>query len=202
MAQHAPRRIVGIGGTFRPNSSSERLVRAVLAACAETGAETVMFDGPALAALPHFNPEAPDRTPEQAALVAAVRAADALVIGTPGYHGGLSGLVKNAVDLLEDTRGDARVYWDGLPVGLVVSAAGWQAGGVTLGALRGIVHAMRGWPTPFGIAINSIEQKPFAADGSIGDAAIAAQVALMARQIMGFRMELPVQAGSRMEMPA
>jgi FMN reductase len=140
--------------------------------------------------IPHFNPEMPQRTPEQAALLIAVRAADALVIGTPGYHGGLSGLVKNAIDLLEDTRGDTRVYWDRLPVGLVVSAAGWQAGGVTLGALRGIVHAMRGWPTPFGIAINSIEQKPFATDGAIADPAIAGQVALMARQIMGFRMEL------------
>ena len=190
MTQIAVKRIVGIGGTFRPNSSSERLVRAVLSTCADSGAQTAMFDGPSLAALPHFNPEMPQRTPEQAALLTAVRAADALVIGTPGYHGGLSGLVKNAIDLLEDTRGDTRVYWDGLPVGLVVSAAGWQAGGVTLGALRGIVHAMRGWPTPFGIAINSIEQKPFATDGTIADAVIAGQVALMARQIMGFRVEL------------
>ena len=185
------RKIVGLGGTFRPNSSSERLVRAVLDQCARLGARVAMFDGPALAALPHFNPEAPERTPEQIALVEAVRGADGLVIGTPGYHGSLSGLVKNAIDLLEDTNRDARVYWDGLPVGLVVSAAGWQAGGVTLAALRGITHAMRGWPTPLGLAINSIEQRPFGADGALVDPAIAAQVALMARQIMGFRMELP-----------
>lgn len=185
------RKVVGLGGTFRPNSSSERLVRSVLEHCATLGAQVEMFDGPALAALPHFNPEAPERTPEQAALVAAVRGADALVIGTPGYHGSLSGLVKNAIDLLEDTNRDARVYWDGMPVGLVVSAAGWQAGGGTLAALRAITHAMRGWPTPLGLAINSIEQRPFGPDGALADPAIAAQVALMARQIMGFRMEMP-----------
>ncbi|MDE1917704.1 MAG: NAD(P)H-dependent oxidoreductase [Sphingomonadales bacterium] len=184
------RKVVGLGGTFRPGSSSERLVRSVLAGCEALGAQTAMFDGPALAALPHFNPESAERTAEQRALVEAVRGADALVIGTPGYHGGLSGLVKNAIDLLEDTRGDARVYWDAMPVGLVVSAAGWQAGGVTLGALRGIVHAMRGWPTPIGLAINSVEQKPFAPDGTLVDDGIAAQVTLMARQIMGFRMEI------------
>jgi len=184
MARH----IVGIGGTFRPRSSSEMLVRAVLAACEVQGARTTMFDGPALAALPHFNPEHPDRTAEQAAFVASVRDADALVIGSPGYHGGVSGLVKNAIDLLEDTRPDARVYFDGMPVGLIVSAAGWQAGGVTLAALRGIVHAMRGWPTPAGIAINSIEQKPFAADGTITDAGVAAQVALQAQHIMQFHL--------------
>lgn len=182
------RRIVGIGGTLRANSSSELLARAVLAECARLGAETQMFGGPALALLPHFNPEAPTRSPEQAELVAAVRAADALVIATPGYHGGVSGVVKNALDLLEDTRGDARVYFDGMPVGLIVSAAGWQAGGVTLAALRGIVHAMRGWPTPVGIALNSIEQKPFGPDGTIVDAGVAQMVAVQAQQLMAFAL--------------
>jgi len=72
--------------------------------------------------LPHFAPESTERTPAQRELIDAVRAADGLVIGTPGYHGGISGLVKNAIDLLEDKRGDKRVYFDGLPVGIVVSA--------------------------------------------------------------------------------
>ena len=183
------RHIVGIGGTLRPRSSSEMLVRAVLAEGAALGARTTMFDGPALATLPHFNAETPDRTAEQIAFVASVRDADALVIGSPGYHGGVSGVVKNAIDLLEDTRSDARVYFDGMPIGLIVSAAGWQAGGVTLAALRGIVHAMRGWPTPVGIALNSVEQRPFDAEGRVVDPAIRGQVALQARQIMRFQVE-------------
>lgn len=183
------RHIVGIGGTFRSCSSSELLVRAVLSECAAHGAETTMFGGLALAALPHFDPQSAERTAEQASFVDAVRRADGLVIGSPGYHGGVSGIVKNAIDLLEDTRNDARIYFDGIPVGLVVSAAGWQAGGVTLAALRGIVHAMRGWPTPAGIAINSIEQKPFAPDGAVSDTGIAAQVSLVAEQIMAFKLE-------------
>lgn len=180
--------IVGIGGTLRANSSSELLVRAVLGECEKLGATTRMFDGPTLALLPHYNPETAERTEGQREFVAAVRQADALVISSPGYHGGVSGVVKNALDLLEDTRADERVYFDRMPVGLIVSAAGWQAGGVTLAALRGVVHAMRGWPTPVGIAINSVEQKPFAADGSLKDAAIADCVALQARQIMEFRL--------------
>lgn len=185
----APRRIVGLGGTFRQASSSERIVRAVLAECAAMGAETVMFDGPALAALPHFNPEQAERTAEELALVEAVRMADGIVIGSPGYHGGYSGLVKNAIDLLEDLRGDARVYFDGRPVGLVVTAAGWQACGTTLSALRDVVHAMRGWPTPVGVGVNSVEQRPFAPDGSLIDEAVARAVRAQAEQIMGFRVE-------------
>lgn len=183
------RRVVGIGGTFRPNSSSERLVRAVLGRCAALGADTEMFDGPALAALPHFNPGRPTRSADETTLVEAVRACDRLVIGTPGYHGGYSGLVKNAIDLLEDLRGDVRSYFDRRAVGLVVSAAGWQACGTTLSALRDVVHAMRGWPTPVGIAMNSIEQRAFGDDGSVTDPALAGAIAAQARQIMGFHME-------------
>ncbi len=179
-------KIVGIGGTLRDGSSTERLVAAVLDACASMGAQTQMFGGSTLKALPHFNPESAERTTGERALVDAVRDADAVVIGSPGYHGGVSGLVKNAIDLLEDLARDARPYFDGRPVGLVVSAAGWQATGVTLAALRGITHAMRGWPTPLGIAVNTVAQKPFAADGSLADPEIAGAVAMQARQIMQF----------------
>jgi FMN reductase len=42
-----------------------------------------------------------------------VRAADVLVIATRGYHSGISGLVKNALDTLEELRDDERPYLDG-----------------------------------------------------------------------------------------
>jgi len=176
--------IVGIGGTTRPGSSGERMVRAVLSACADRGAQTRMFGGAELAALPHFAPENAERTAGQRDFVEAVRAADGIVIGTPGYHGGVSGLVKNAIDLLEDLNQDRRVYFDQRAVGLVVTAAGWQACGVTLQALRGIVHAMRGWPTPVGIAVNTVEQRPFDESGALSDPALLKQVALQAEQIL------------------
>jgi FMN reductase len=177
--------VVGIGGTLRPGSSSELLARAVLDACGAMGAETQMFDGPTLALMPHFDPSAGDRNRHQAELVEAVRRADAIVIASPGYHGGVSGLVKNAIDLLEDLREDARPYFDGRPVGLIVSAAGWQAGGVILSSLRDIVHAMRGWPAPIGIAINSAVQKPFGADGKLADPAVQQQIVALAQQLLG-----------------
>lgn len=175
--------IVGIGGTTRAGSSSERIVRAVLAETEALGANTRMFGGPELAVLPHFSPEDPTRSAEQSDLVEAVRNCDGLVIGSPGYHGGVSGLVKNAIDLLEDLSRDGRVYFDGRAVGLVVSAAGWQACGVTLSALRGIVHAMRGWPTPIGVAVNTVASPPFQADGTL-EPGTAGAVAAMAKQVM------------------
>lgn len=41
------------------------------------------------------------RTPGQSAIVEAVRAADGVIFAAPAYHGNVSSLVKNAIDLLD-----------------------------------------------------------------------------------------------------
>jgi len=178
--------IIGIGGTPRSASSSECAVRAVLRHSAALGARTQLFGGPDLASLPQYSPEIQERNDAQRALIDAVRQADGLVIGTPGYHGGVSGLVKNAVDLLEDLRSDPEVYLDGRAVGCIVTAAGWQACGVTLTALRSIVHALRGWPTPMGVTLNSAAGPLFSGEGQAIDSGHEQAFHLMATQIVGF----------------
>jgi FMN reductase len=92
--------------------------------------------------------------------------------------------VKNAIDLLEDTRGDERVYLDGMPVGCIVTAAGWQGCNTTLGALRSIVHALRGWPTPLGVTLNTAGVKLFDAQGQCLDAQVEASLRLLAEQVV------------------
>ena len=51
---------------------------------------------------------------------------------SPGYHGAVSGLVKNALDYVEDLRDEPRPYLDGRAVGCVAIALGWQAAVTTL----------------------------------------------------------------------
>ena len=105
-----------------------------------------------------YNPHDLARTPQAIALVEALRDADAVIVGSPGYHGAISGLVKNALDYMEDMRTDPRVYLDNKPWGCISCAYGWQAAVGTLGQLRGIGHALRAWPTPIGVAINSADK--------------------------------------------
>ncbi len=178
--------IVGIGGTTRPSSSSELLIKRVLSELEKQGANTKIFGGAALAELPHYAPEKPIRSSLQKDFVDAVRNADGLVIGSPSYHGGISGLVKNAIDLLEDLRDDENVYCTDRPVGIIVTAAGWQGCGVTIQSMRGIIHALRGWPTPLGITVNTLEQKLFDADGELIDTETLSACKLQAEQIMDF----------------
>lgn len=175
--------IVGFGGTTRAGSSSERMVAAVLKELESQGAETRLFGGEFLAGLPHYAPENPQRTAAQSEFVEAIRRADGIVIGSAAWHGGVSGLVKNAIDLIGDLQEDRRVFLQGRAVGLVVTAGGWQAAGTTLSAMRDIVHALRGWPTPAGVAVKS-EPTHFAADGSLADATILRTVQAQARQIL------------------
>ncbi len=148
--------VIGIGGTTRAASSTERALGLALRGAEQAGARTRLFGGTFLQRLPHYAPDDAQRTREQLELIEAVRQADAIVIATPGYHGGVSGLVKNALDTLEELRGDARPYLDGRAVGCIVTAYGWQATGSVLTSLRSIVHALRGWPTPFGAGINTL----------------------------------------------
>jgi FMN reductase len=177
--------IVGLGGTTQANSSTEKALRTVLDAAAAKGAVTKLIEGPLLAKLPIYTPEKNQRTTEQRELIETVRVADGLVIATPAYHAGMSGLIKNAVDLLEDLREDRRPYLDRRAVGCIVTAFGWQGGGTTLSSVRTIVHALRGWPTPFAVTLNTAEPL-FDADGRCLDAKANAQLLLLADQVLEF----------------
>jgi FMN reductase len=176
--------IVGLGGTTRSPSSSELALRAGLEAAEEAGARTLLL-GAADLQLPMYAPEVPERLPEAQRLVDAVRSADGLLIASPGYHGGISGLVKNALDYIEDLKHDERPYLEGRAVGCIVCASGWQATVMTLAALRSVVHALRGWPTPLGVAINS-RANPFGQDGSVIDETVADQLRIVGRSVVEF----------------
>jgi FMN reductase len=169
--------IVGIGGSTRPGSFTNLLLSRCLAEAEALGARTQSVVGPALADLPMYGDDLDPA--ESAELIDAVRGADCVVIGTPGYHGGMSGLVKNALDHLELLRDDPRPYLDGKAVGIIVTASGWQSCGTTLTSVRSTVHALRGWPTPFGVTVNSAEQD--AADDRITGA-----LAVLAGQLVEF----------------
>lgn len=172
-------RILGLGGTTRPGSTSERALRAALELAERAGAETDLLLAGDLE-FPAYAPERGSPDPQAERLLELARRADGVIVASPGFHGGPSGLIKNALDHLEELRNDDRPYLDGRAVGCVVCAAGWQATATTLAALRSTVHALRGWPTPLGVTINSTP---------VGDvdpvAAAAPQLGLVVHQVIG-----------------
>jgi FMN reductase len=178
--------IIGIGGTMRPNSSSEIAMQISIAAAKRAGADVVVLSG-VDCQMPMYGSEDASRTPAAKALVELVAKCDGLILASPSYHGGVSGLLKNALDYVEDLRGDVRPYFDGRAVGCIVSAAGWQGVGTTLIALRSIVHALRGWPTPLGVGINS-RTNPFGPRGECLDEGLRVQLEMLGEQVVQFAL--------------
>jgi len=176
--------VVGLGGTLRANSSTERALRYCMASVERQGGRTMLFCGADID-LPMYAPHELARTPKAAQLVSALREADAVVVASPGYHGSVSGLIKNALDYFEDLREDPRVYLDNTPFGCITCAYGWQAAVGTLTHLRSIGHALRAWPTPLGVAINSADQI-FDESGELIDDTTKSQLELMATQVLAF----------------
>ncbi len=157
-----------------------------LEAAERAGARTRLLSGAFLARLPIYDPTTGGGSPELQEMLDAVREADGVLISTPGYHGSVSGMVKNALDGLEGLRTDARPYLEGRAVGCIVTADGWQACGTALSALRTIVHALRGWPTPLGVTLNPSAGKLFDDNGQFRDEAAARQVEMLAGQVVEF----------------
>jgi FMN reductase len=177
-------RVLGIGGTARPGSSTELALTAALAAAKRAGASTRLLPASELD-LPLYEPHRPRRDPRAIHLLELVSEADGFMIASPGYHGGISGLVKNALDYLEDLKDAPRPYLEGRAVGCIVCAMGWQGTVTALQALRTTVHALRGWPTPLGITLNSAHPV-FDADGALLDSETEGRFAALADQVVGF----------------
>lgn len=176
--------IVGIGGTTRPGSSSEKALRYALALAEAQGADVELFDGASLN-LPMYAPESPARSESAQRLISTLRRAHGVILSSPCYHGSVSGLVKNALDYTEDMSKDSDLYLDGRAVGLIVCGHGWQSTGVVLSAFRSIVHALRGWPTPMGVAINTQVERFDEKGIGMGEQS-ARQMTIMVGQVIEF----------------
>ena len=177
-------KIVGIGGTLRDGSSSEKALKFTLEAARHLGAETFAFTGANLR-LPLFEPEMDERVDDARRLISLLGEADGIIIASPSYHGAISGAIKNALDYVEDMNVGASPYFDGRAVGCIASAAGWQGANLALQSLRSITHALRGWPTPLGVAFNSKTVK-ITSKTECSDPGLADQLTALATQVVLF----------------
>jgi NAD(P)H-dependent FMN reductase len=110
-------RIVGVSGSLKESSGNSELLRELAA----RAVELAVWNG--LGTLPHFTPDDDGGAPV-ASLRAAVAGADAVLVATPEYAGGMPGALKNALDWLVGT---GELY--GKPVAVVSAAPSPERGG-------------------------------------------------------------------------
>ncbi|MDZ8260172.1 NADPH-dependent FMN reductase [Nostoc sp. ChiQUE01b] len=139
-------KIVGIGGSLRPNSYTQLALQVAAQRVEAVGAQVEILDLRQLQ-LPFCTgakeyPEYPDVQ----RLQDTVSQADGLILATPEYHGGVSGVLKNALDLMSFDQLSDKV------TGLI-SVLGGQSNSNALNDLRLIVRWVHGWVIPEQIAI-------------------------------------------------
>ncbi len=152
-------KIVGIGGSLRTNSYSQIALDIAATRAEALGAEVEVLDLRQMN-LPFCNGgnEYPDY-PDVEKLQKAVKAADGLILATPEYHGSVSGVLKNALDLMSFEQLDGKV------AGLI-SVLGGQANSNALNDLRVIMRWVHAWVIPEQIAIPQA-WKAFSPEGKI-----------------------------------
>ncbi|GAA2077566.1 NAD(P)H-dependent oxidoreductase [Streptomyces albiaxialis] len=139
-------RIVALGGSLRAESVSAQALRACAARARRAGARVTVFAGRDLA-LPLYDPESGIRTAAESRLLAALRAADGVLLACPTYHGAMSGLLKNALDHVEDLGGRA--------AGCVAVARNEAAGAPALAGMRAVAQALGAWAVPMGVVVRA-----------------------------------------------
>jgi FMN reductase len=154
-------KIVGIGGSLRPDSYTQLALKLAVQRVEALGAETEILDLRTIQ-LPLSNgrdeyPEYPDVE----RLQQTVKQADGLILATPEYHGSVSGVLKNALDLMSFEQLDGKV------TGLI-SILGGQSNSNALNHLRLIMRWVHAWVIPEQIAIGQA-WKAFDSEGKLLD---------------------------------
>jgi len=137
-------RVVAIAGSRRDASATRRGLAVACDGVADAGGDPELIDLRRYD-LPPLDPDEPT-PPDATALAEAVEAADAVLLGTPTYHGSYSGVLKNALDYLGfDEFEDATVG--------LLSVAGGPFPVQALEHLRSVCRALNAWVLPHQVAI-------------------------------------------------
>ncbi len=168
--------IVGINGSKRKGSSTLTLVNEMLKACAQHGAKIELIDL-AQIELPFFdNRESWEYGPEVERIHQLLEKADGFVIGSPEYHGSMSGTLKNFFDLLDYERVVA-----GKPAAFCGVGGGRSKAMSVLNHFFVVARALKMWPVPLVVGTNHDD---FNEQWHVKDPAILDRITAVAKELV------------------
>lgn len=140
--------VIGICGSLRETSFTRMALQIALKGAEESGVKTELID------LRHYDlvfcngsKNEEDYPEDVAKLRKKVYEAEGILLGTPEYHGSLSGVLKNAIDLLGFKE------FEGKMVGLVGVSGGDMGAVNALNSLRNIGRSLHAWVLPSQVSI-------------------------------------------------
>jgi len=169
--------IAGICGSLRAGSYTRMALAVALRGAAAAGATTQLID------LGDYRLSFCDGGAQVPADVLRLRAdvqrAHGLILATPEYHGGYSGVLKNALDLMGFDEIEGKL------IGLVGVSGGAMGGIAALNALREVGRALHAWVVPEQASVPAASEV-FDAAGQCQNPAIEKRLAGVGRQVAKF----------------
>ncbi len=162
--------IVGVCGSLRDDSYTRIALEHALQAVADRGGSTELLDLRGYD-LPVFDPDNPDAGDAEQ-FRTKIRTADAILLGSPMYHGSYASGLKNALDYCGFDEFEDRT------VGLL-GVAGGQFPITTLEHLRSVCRALNAWVLPHQAAVATASSQ--FEDGEFVDQEVANRVRSLGR---------------------
>lgn len=188
-------KVVGLGGSFRPNTSSARILELAIQFLNQRGHDVYTLLLSELR-LPPFetSEQLSDYPPSVHVLLDQVRSANALIFSTPVYHGTLSGGMKNAIDFMEYLAEDTPPYLSGKVIGLM-SASGGLPGINAINSMDYVCRALHGWVCPTTVALPN-SKRQFNESGELTNEKLMSRIRRMSKEIefAATRFALPAPA--------
>ena len=118
-----------------------------------------------------YNPDAAHELPGYAELQARVQRADVIVLGSPDYHGGISGAMKNFLDH----------FWHEFAGKLFAAIVASHEKGLTaIDQLRTVARQCYAWTLPYGVSLtDNIDVK----NGEIASDALKQRLEMLVRDL-------------------
>ena len=173
-------KIVGLGGSLAPGSSSLAALKVALQGAEGAGAETALLDLAELD-LPMYRPGATSPNAAVQRLVDETASAHGMLWSSPLYQGTISGAFKNALDWMQLLANAEPPYLTDKPVGLISTAGGTQ-GLQAVNTMEYVVRALRGWAVPLVVPVPKAFEE-FDAEGHAKHPDIAAALASLGAEV-------------------
>jgi NAD(P)H-dependent FMN reductase len=169
-------KIVGFAGSLRADSYSQQALQAVAKRVAALDVDMEVIDLRSLN-LP-FCDGGDDYPayPDVRRLKQVVREADGIILVTPEYHGSISGVLKNALDLMGFEEFTDKVTG-------FISVLGGQSNSNSLNDLRTIMRWLHAWTIPEQVAIGQA-WKAFDTNGNVQDEALSKRLDEFAQSLV------------------
>ena len=172
-------RIAAVCGSLRAKSTTKMALSLALKGASEYDVSTKLIDLREYKLVFYGEVDEADYPPDVFRLRQELKEAQGIILGTPEYHGSLSGVLKNMLDLMSAEEFEGKI------VGLVGVAGGHIGAINSLNTMRTIGRNLHSWVLPQDVSVAD-SFKTFNEDGTVSDPAIEQRLLNVGRQVVKF----------------